>query len=97
MPEDARISESGSGQLRPPLGFRLDPRINEVTQGFFLNTLETLEPRLLSVLGITDTSTSRIMRAPVIRKFLIRGGDARPVLARLDSMYLESLKRKTQD
>jgi multiple sugar transport system substrate-binding protein len=74
----------------------LDPRINEVTQGFFLNTLETLNrafvrPRYQGYLHFQDHA------GPVIREFLIRGGDARPVLARLDSMYLESLKRKTQD
>ena len=72
----------------------LDPKVNELTHGFFQNTLEAhdrayLRPRYHGYLHFQDHA------GDVVREFLLRGGDARPTLAQLNSIYLESLKTES--
>jgi multiple sugar transport system substrate-binding protein len=69
----------------------VDAKVNEATHDFFRNTLDAhdrafLRPRYHGYLHFQDRAGS------VVRDFLLQGGDPRPVLKQLDSMYLDSLK-----
>ena len=69
----------------------LDQRVNLACRNFFINTLPALDraflrPRYSGYLHFQDRAG-----AP-IRDYLRQGGDERTLLARLDSLYRESLK-----
>jgi multiple sugar transport system substrate-binding protein len=70
----------------------LDPAVNHACNGFFEDTLATLDdaylrPRYAGYIPFQDHA------GPVVHRYLSEGGDPRAALAEIDHLYRESIRR----